>query len=418
MKYTSFALCLFLTYSLQAQSKKVLFIGNSYTAYNNLPQMTADFAVSVGDELIFDTHTPGGNTLMQHASNATALQKINSDNWDYVVLQAQSQEPSFPIAQVEEATFPFAEELCETIRANDQCTRPMFYMTWGRENGDQQNCQFYPPLCTYEGMDSLLNARYREMGESNEAYVSPVGAVWHYIRDNHPEIDLYASDGSHPSAAGSYAAACTFYTMIFEKDPSLATFDFSLSSDEATIIRAAAKTIVFDDLSEWNVGAYDPIANFTIDFISEDFDFNNTSQNTENYTWFFGDGTSSNEQNPHHTYMFNGETSETYTVTLIAERCGIADTTETTVSFDFILDTEEKNLNTLQVFPNPANDLLSITEASIVKSYRIVDAAGGILFSGEVSNSGFIDISTLTEGMYYIEFQLFEDKRVVRKFIK
>ena len=413
MRYISLAICLFLTFALQAQSKKVLFIGNSYTNYNNLAQMTADFAASAGDELIFDTHTPGGATFMGHSTNVTATQKINSDNWDYVVLQGQSQEPAFPIEQVEEATFPFAEELCVTIRANERCTRPMFYMTWGRENGDQSNCQFYSPLCTYEGMDSLLNARYRTMGGANEAYVAPVGAVWHYIRDNHPEIDLYAPDGSHPSAAGSYAAACTFYAMIFEKDPTLSTFNFSLPSDEATLIRAAAKAITFDDLSEWNVGAYDPIAGFTIDFISGNFDFNNTSQNTEDYTWFFGDGISSNEQNPQHTYVSDG----TYTITLIAERCGLADTIETTVDFVATVSTAEEEKSTLQVYPNPVTDLLSITEP-VVKAYSIIDATGKVVLSGQVDNANFINVVTLTQGVYWVDFQLIEGGNVVRKFIK
>ena len=40
------AFCLILFTSLQAQTKKVLFIGNSYTGYNNLPQMVADAAAS------------------------------------------------------------------------------------------------------------------------------------------------------------------------------------------------------------------------------------------------------------------------------------------------------------------------------------------------------------------------------------
>ncbi len=32
----------------QSQTKRVLFLGNSYTAFNNLPQMVADVALSTG----------------------------------------------------------------------------------------------------------------------------------------------------------------------------------------------------------------------------------------------------------------------------------------------------------------------------------------------------------------------------------
>ena len=51
-----------------------LFIGNSYTGVNNLPQTVADLATSMGDSLIFDAYTPGGYTLQMHSTDATTLQ--------------------------------------------------------------------------------------------------------------------------------------------------------------------------------------------------------------------------------------------------------------------------------------------------------------------------------------------------------
>ena len=40
-------------------SKRVLFIGNSYTEVNNLPQMVANVAQSMGDEVVYNSNTPG-----------------------------------------------------------------------------------------------------------------------------------------------------------------------------------------------------------------------------------------------------------------------------------------------------------------------------------------------------------------------
>jgi len=71
-------------------------------------------------------------------------------------------------------------------------------------------------------MDSALTATCTRMAQTHEAVVSPVGSVWRYLREN-TSIDLYSPDGSHPSLAGSYAAACTFYTMIFRKNPTFIT---------------------------------------------------------------------------------------------------------------------------------------------------------------------------------------------------
>ena len=399
-------LALFFAVYSYGQTKKVLFIGNSYTGVNNLPQLVKNAAASVGDELIFDKHTPGGAQLVNHAFNATAISKINSNDWDHVVLQAQSQEPSFPDGQVASQVYPYATILCDSIRANSACTRPMFYMTWGRENGDANNCPFWPPVCTYEGMDSLLNLRYRIMGADNEAYVSPVGAVWHYIRDHYPAIDLYTNDGSHPSQAGSYAAACTFYSMIFQKDPTLITFDYSLSVEDATIIKEAAKTIVFDDLETWNVGVYDdtydPVADFS--FVQEyaSFDFTNLSTDSENYVWDFGDGNISTDENPSHTYQANGD----YLVQLTASKCGFENTTTTTVNVQVVSNVnvhlEESAIN---IYPNPTDNIFTIT--GVIGSYqvKVLDEFGTTYQIWNGTNLLEIDINDLPTGLYFIHIE-------------
>lgn len=237
------------------QNKSTLFLGNSYISSNNLPELVYQLGLTTNDTLTYDSYTPGGYRFMNHAANATTMSKINSTNWDYVVLQAQSQEPSWADWQVEQEVFPYAKILCDSIRANNGCSEPLFFMTWGRENGDSYNCGNLPAVCTYEGMDSVLNQNYREMGTRNNAAVSPVGAVWHYLRDN-SSIALYSGDGSHPSLAGSYAAAVTFYTLIFEKDPTLQTYNSSLNAFDADTIKDAVKTIVYNNLQNWNNDQY------------------------------------------------------------------------------------------------------------------------------------------------------------------
>jgi hypothetical protein len=108
-------------------------------------------------------------------------------------------------------------------------------------------------------MDSLIHERYMQISTNNNAEVSPVGAVWNYIRQNHPGIGLYQADESHPSVAGSYIAACCFYTPLFRKDPRLVSFNSSLSLAEASTIKDAVKLVVYDSLVKWNIGIYDSI---------------------------------------------------------------------------------------------------------------------------------------------------------------
>lgn len=245
-------IALFLSIGLGAQEpKRVLFIGNSYTEVNNLPQMVQQIASSVGDRMEYEQNTPGGCTFQQHLQNQSAS-LIRQGGWDVVVLQEQSQLPSFPPEQVANECFPYAAQLVQEVYAANPDGEAMFYMTWGRRDGDQRNGRIYAPLATYEGMDSLLYERYLYMARENDASVCPVGRVWRSLRATHPDIELYASDGSHPSTAGTYAAATAFYTMIFRHSPENITY-LPAGTDEAVgeIIRAVVRTVVFDSLEFW-----------------------------------------------------------------------------------------------------------------------------------------------------------------------
>jgi hypothetical protein len=79
-------------------NKNVLFLGNSYTYFNDLPAMVRNLASAAGLSATTTSNTPGGQTLQGHTS--TSIGTINSGNWDVVVLQEQSQKPSFPKSYV------------------------------------------------------------------------------------------------------------------------------------------------------------------------------------------------------------------------------------------------------------------------------------------------------------------------------
>ena len=234
----------------QGERKRVLFVGNSYTEVNNLPDLVQRVAESAGDALEYQSNTPGGCTFQQHCTNRS-MDLIRQGGWDVVVLQEQSQLPSFPQSQVEVEVFPYAQRLVDSVYAHNPEGEPMFYMTWGRKNGDQQNAPYFPVLGSYEGMDSMLYERYLYMAREYDASVCPVGRVWRYLRTNNPEIELYQPDDSHPSLAGSYAAACAFYTLIFHRSPQHITYQPEIETADAITIRETVQRVVFDTLSFW-----------------------------------------------------------------------------------------------------------------------------------------------------------------------
>ncbi len=401
----------------QSQTKRVLFLGNSYTYVNNLPQMISDAANSTGDTLIFDSNAPGGYTLQQHSVDATSLSKIAVGNWDDVVLQEQSQMPSFPISQVETDVFPYAHNLDSIIHSENSCAETIFYMTWGRKNGDASNCATWPPVCTYSGMDSLLRLRYMMMADSNNAVVSPVGAVRNYLRQNFPLIELYQTDESHPSVEGTYAAACCFYATIYRKDPTLITFNSTILAADAANIRNAAKLVVYDSLLNWHIGEYDPFANFNYTSNGTQITFTNTSSNSVNYEWNFGDGDTSSSPNPVHTYIGGGS----YTVMLIAAKCGKSDTLIQTINVSALGIFQPKTNTDLEwnILPNPVTSFLTInTDVTGTLNFKIYNVLGEEMMGGEITNANKpVDVSVLPKGIYFLQlrdsYQTFGQRKFV-----
>ena len=108
-----------------SQSYDILFIGNSYTYYNNLPEMLSNIANAFGDSVNYDQSTPGGTSLYAHSQNQTTLNKINQQSWDYVVLQDQSQRPSLSPTYVAASVYPYASQLVTEIQSNNLCSEPL-----------------------------------------------------------------------------------------------------------------------------------------------------------------------------------------------------------------------------------------------------------------------------------------------------
>lgn len=393
---------------LSAQdTKKVLFLGNSYTFYNDLPSLVSQMATNTGDVLIYDSNTPGGFRFMHHASNLTTQNKIDSDNWDYVTLQAQSQETSWSQDIMETDVFPYALQLVNAIRANNPCSQPLFYMTWGRENGDIFNCGNYPWVCTYEGMDDAIRATYIYMAETYTTEVSPVGAVWRYLRTHHPEIDLYLDDASHPSLTGSYAAACAFYTMIYKKDPTLMTWNSTLDEATANTIKSAAKLVVFDVINDW-----DFTANF--DFVVDDnqVTFTNTYP-ADIVSWNFDDGNSSTENNPTHTYTTTGD----FDVTLTITACGRTHTLTKTVSVSN-LSLEDNVLSGIKIYPNPTKDEIIIDIVNTNNySATLYSILGQKVMHYETLVNNTISLSEIKSGTYFLEI-ISNNTKEIKKIIK
>jgi PKD repeat protein len=322
------------------------------------------------------------------------LSKVAQGDWDFVILQEQSQKPSFPPSQVATEVYPYAQILVDSVKSANACAEPLFYMTWGRKNGDASNCGFYPPLCTYDGMQARLRESYMEMSINNDCSVSPVGAAWKYVRDNYPTIELYSADESHPSINGSYLAACVHYTSMYRESPVGASFISTVSAIDAAILQEAAELVVLDSLSTWRIGHNDVVASFTSNTVSGSTVFSETGINGTTYSWDLDDGSTETSASFSYTYSNDGA----YNVELIATNGCDSDTVSQQVTINTTRISENQLAFEIRRFQNKYTLLFG---DAAERHFQLYDVKGSLIQENKKTNSE-INIALPESGMYIL----------------
>jgi len=412
MKRFALFFTLFVAFGLNGQQKKILWIGNSYTGTNNLPLMFYNLALSGGDTVVYDSNTPGGMTFLGHTTNAATIQKIAANNWDFVVLQAQSQEPSFPPSQVEAQTYPYAAVLDSLVRISNPCTETVFYMTWGRKYGDAQNCAIYPPICTFDGMNNRLWESYKEMADDNRGIVSPAGIAWKRSREADSTINLWSGDNSHPSVAGSYLTACVFYATMLRKNPVGLSYTAGLPANQAAFLQQIAHTTVLDSVQACNMERWLPNADFTYTMNDMAVSYSANSNAAFSYLWDFGDASQETGSNITHVYASSGS----YEVRLIvSDSCGNSDTLMQVVDL-FVANAQNDEALAWRVFPNPSTRDIML-QAEKPSNFRIeVYGPDGkrVKEFNEFGKLIRLDFGPLAPGIYQIHCHSATESRVFR----
>ena len=244
--------------SFSQEEINVLWLGNSYTYVNNLPEMINELCIGTDRSVKHESVTPGGCTLFQHEVSATSLNAIRKGGWDYVVLQEQSQLPSIDYYR-HNAMRPSYQALYDTIMTYNPEAMVVGYMTWGRQYGGQQCVNFgQGTYCSADFVDSnhmqdTMSVAYCENAYATDSYVAPVGDAWKEALNNHPELVLHSSDQSHPSYDGSYLAACVFHAVFWKESPIGTYHSSNIDKDKATLLQTIASDVVFNNLEKWNI---------------------------------------------------------------------------------------------------------------------------------------------------------------------
>ena len=164
---------------------RILMLGNSFTASNDLPQRLAQLT---GAEVM--VHTRGGARLAEQLNPRTKLgaktkAALEGEPWNFVILQEMSHGPiSSP-----QSFFTSVKRLCEWIHAKG--ATPVLFATWAYEKGGAK-------------LAAKGSAAYRQAAQENHALLAEVGQRFYDLSPTHP---LYAADGVHPNEAGTQLAA-------------------------------------------------------------------------------------------------------------------------------------------------------------------------------------------------------------------
>ena len=214
-----------------APAAKVLFVGNSFTFYNNglhshFRKLTWSSGLLTRENSRVRIMTISGGQLPEHAGGFKKV--MSGDDWDIVVLQGHS---VGPISEDSAAAFRKAARKFARI-AKRQGTRPAFFMTWAYAGKSEMTAQ--------------LDKAYTEVGNELDAQVVPVGLAFAKVVAERPDIALTMDDDKHPTLAGTYLAACTFFAALYDRSPEGLDYDAGLGAETAGYLQKVAWQTVVD----------------------------------------------------------------------------------------------------------------------------------------------------------------------------
>jgi hypothetical protein len=177
----------------------MLFMGNSHTTFNDLTKMVADM-VRAGKpgRTVASVEAPGFMFLEERVHDAPTMNLLRSQNWSFVVLQAQKYSLS---GQFEYST----EEAKELIRVSrGQHAVPVMFPEWPLRNVDETQ---------------RIYDLHVSIAQAEPACVAPIGQAWDLALSRDPSMPLYADDGNHSRPAGAFLAALVLYATITGQSP-------------------------------------------------------------------------------------------------------------------------------------------------------------------------------------------------------
>ncbi|MEK6151746.1 SGNH/GDSL hydrolase family protein [Flavobacteriaceae bacterium 3-367] len=188
----------FMCFSATLHAQKVLFMGNSLTYTNDLPQLVAYLAKNFDKSLETTSLCFPNYALEDHWNDGLFQKMLAEQNFDYVIVQ---QGPSS-----QEAGKQMLLEYGKKIKnvCAQYGAQLAYYMVW-------------PSKRYYFTFDKVI-ANHEQAAKELRALLFPVGVHWKTYGKNDFSAQLYGPDDFHPSPAGTFLAALTIFHGLFPKE--------------------------------------------------------------------------------------------------------------------------------------------------------------------------------------------------------
>lgn len=229
---------------------KILFIGNSYTGYHDMPGIFEQIAISCGKDVFVDKSITYNKRLPYFFHDSLTMAKIHSRNWDYVIYQ-QAQYLTDAYDRLYDH-LEISMKLDSVIHANYSETNIILFMEQAYAKGDDT----YSINDTFEKMtERVIKGSLRWAKLLGNPIVSPVAAAWAEVYKANPDWRFQCLlhdpvDGAHPTLHGAYVTACTFYATIFKEE---VKSNYNPGVDETFLIETqkVVSNLVLNNYSKW-----------------------------------------------------------------------------------------------------------------------------------------------------------------------
>ena len=227
---------------------KILFIGNSYFNYWDLPGLFENLTDNAEKDVYIDKYCKNGFSLYDQDNSVICEAKINQNSWDYVVLIGSGIETGYPEDYPNRLLLPTLISLREKIITNCNSTKMVFCLPWAFEDGHGWND-------TYDSMQIEINEKTFEYLNEINYTISPIGLAWNTVlKDLHyPLHYLHDGDGNHPTRKGTYLMACVIFSTIFREPSTDITYYSDFTRLNAKYLQNVASDTVLNNIALWNI---------------------------------------------------------------------------------------------------------------------------------------------------------------------